>query len=245
MILIGNRITRFERLDSTSNYVAKELDSGFYTEGTVILAHFQTEGRGQRGSQWQSNSGENLTFSFALDVEFLAMHEQFLIAKAVSVGISSYLLDHLESSVSIKWPNDILVGNRKISGMLIEIKGQFPKYAIIGVGLNVNQTEFSAGINATSLSAEKGVVMNIDHVLDQLLAHINIWISQLREKKYDLIEAEYRKWLYGHREWISFQEPSRKFTGMIQDVNNQGVMLVRSKQGGAFSFRPKEITINY
>ncbi len=242
MNLIGNRITRFERLDSTSNYVAKQLDSGIYEDGTVILAQYQTEGRGQRGSHWQSNTGENLTFSFALDVNFLAFHEQFLLAKAVSVGITNYLLDHLESMVSIKWPNDILVGNRKISGMLIEIKGH---NAIIGVGFNVNQAIFSPGITATSLSVEKGVALNPDQVLDGLLLHIDSRISQLKEKKYVLIEEEYRRWLYGYREWISFQEPSRKFTGSIQDVNNQGVILVKSKQGGAFSFRPKEIMINY
>ena len=109
--MIGHKITQFNSLDSTSNYVAKQLITGKYTEGEVILAHFQTEGRGQRGSFWQSISGQNLTFSFALSSDFLNIHEHFILSKAVSVAIYDLLRKRLETEVFIKWPNDILVSD--------------------------------------------------------------------------------------------------------------------------------------
>ena len=107
--MIGNKIIRFDSIDSTSNYVANALLSGTYTEGDVILAQFQTSGRGQRDSVWQSSPGENLLISFAICADFLSLHQQFLLSKAVSVAIYNYLHKAIPRDVWIKWPNDILV----------------------------------------------------------------------------------------------------------------------------------------
>ncbi len=245
MKFIGERITRFDRLDSTSNYVAKQVDLGLYAEGTVILSHFQTEGRGQRGSIWQSEAGENLTFSFAVDVEFLPLHQQFLIAKAVSLGIHDFLRHHLELSVAIKWPNDVLVGHQKIAGMLIELKGTNPKMAVIGIGLNINQRQFSSSVKATSLALEKNASINLSEALDELLEALNHRWYQLTNGHLDLIRKEYCEKLFGYKSWVAFRETGRSFQGLIQDVDDQGVMVVRSRQGGSNAYHVKEVQIIY
>jgi BirA family biotin operon repressor/biotin-[acetyl-CoA-carboxylase] ligase len=245
MNMFGSRIIRLQSVDSTSNYVAKGLEAGEYSEGTVILAHFQTEGRGQRGSIWQSSQGANLTFSFAIDVNFLPRHRQFLVAKAVSLGVSDYLASIFGRAVWIKWPNDILLESAKICGMLIEMKGTSPRFAVVGIGLNVNQKDFPAEFKATSLALELGLELTISEVLGNLLQHIGKRVDQLREMDFGHINAAYASRLFGYQDWIQFATPTRTFNGMITDVDDEGALLVRSKQGGAYSFRAKEVKIRY
>ncbi|NEN22407.1 biotin--[acetyl-CoA-carboxylase] ligase [Cryomorpha ignava] len=244
--MIGNKITQFNSLDSTSNYVAKQLISGDYEEGDVILAHFQTEGRGQRGSFWQSVSGQNLTFSFALRSDFLNIHEHFIFSKAVSVAIYDLLCKRLKTDVSIKWPNDILVSDQKICGILLETKIiDSQKYTIFGLGLNVNQGEFPIGLKATSIALQLRESISVNEILTDLIRELNACLKPITDGYYDDIEWRYMNALYGAHEWINFTEENRSFYGKIREVDNAGVMLVKSKQGNALNYRTKEVTINY
>src|SRR5690606_25093723 len=113
-------------------------------EGTVIMAVDQYAGKGQQGTVWQSEPGKNLTFSLLLTPFFLSPKHQFRLTVAVSVALVRALATLLGERVAIKWPNDLYVGDRKIGGMLIEniLQGPRWKSAIIGIGLNVNQTVF-------------------------------------------------------------------------------------------------------
>jgi BirA family biotin operon repressor/biotin-[acetyl-CoA-carboxylase] ligase len=245
MNMFGARILRLRSVDSTSNYVAKAIDRGEYTEGTVILAHFQTEGRGQRGSVWQSSEGANLTFSFALDIGFLPLHQQFLVAKAISLGVSDYLQSIFGQEVWIKWPNDILLDHAKISGMLIEMKGTVPRYAIVGIGLNVNEKDFPSEFKATSLALEFGLELMPGEVLRDLIGFLGNRIAQLRAGDNASIRTAYMNRLFGHQSWVEFAAAGRTFQGSITDVDDSGVLITRSRQGGAYSFRAKEVTIRY
>lgn len=244
--MIGTKITQFNSLDSTSNYVAKQLIAGTYTEGEVILAHFQTQGRGQRGSFWQSHPNQNLTFSFALPTEYLSIHDSFIISKAVSLAIYELISERLESHVSIKWPNDILVSDRKICGMLIESKlTENGRYTIIGIGLNVNQTQFFKGNKATSLALELGKPLAVMPVLQELIKKLNRNLDPISSGHFDDLEARYMDSLYGANQWVKFSEENRSYLGQIREVDNSGVMLVKSKQGHAKNYRTKEVEISY
>ena len=244
--MIGNKITQFNSLDSTSNYVAKQLISGTYTEGEVILAHFQTEGRGQRGSFWQSIPGQNLTFSFALRSDFLNIHEHFILSKAVSVAIYDMLCKRLQTEVFIKWPNDILVSDQKICGILLETKMvDSQRYTIFGIGLNVNQSTFPEGLKATSVALQLQQPVSVNEIMTDLIAELNLCLKPIKEAYFDDIEARYMAALYGANEWISFTEENRSFYGKIREVDNAGIMLVKSKQGHALNYRTKEVLINY
>ncbi len=244
--MIGNNIRRFESLDSTSNYVANELMSGNYHEGDVILAHFQTAGRGQRESVWQSEPGANLTMSFAIDISFLDNTDQFLLSESISLGIKSYLNSEKLSGVWIKWPNDILVSDHKIGGILIEVKRNLgKKWAIVGLGLNINQLEFAPDLSATSLAIEIGQKVVTNRVTRTVIDEINYWLEQLKSGDYSRIRTEYHEALYGCRSWIEFRDSEHQFTGKITHVEDDGHLWVRSKQGTTRHYQPKQVEIIY
>lgn len=244
--MIGNKITRYNSLESTNNFVAKQLITGIYAKGEVILAHFQTEGRGQRGSTWQSLPGDNLTFSFAVSSDFLNIHEHFILSKAVSVAIYEMLSDTLLTDIHIKWPNDILVSDHKICGILLETKmADSKKYTIVGIGLNVNQVDFDPAYKATSIASQLGRSVVLDSILKDLITALNRNLDLVLKGYFDDVEFRYKEALYGSGYWIQFSEEHREFLGQIKEVDNEGVILVKSKQGHTQNYRAKEVKISY
>ncbi|MFL2663928.1 MAG: biotin--[acetyl-CoA-carboxylase] ligase, partial [Crocinitomicaceae bacterium] len=140
---IGIQKIRLISVDSTNNFAAKLINDGLAEHGSVILAENQTNGRGQRGSEWQSQKAKNILTSFVF--KFEALDPQFLFR--INAFVSIALIDFLNSygiDAQIKWPNDIMVNSNKICGILVENKlvGNALSYSIAGFGLNVNQIEF-------------------------------------------------------------------------------------------------------
>lgn len=240
------KVIKFEVLDSTNNYVAKALKSGKYGVNDVILAGFQTEGRGQRGNIWQGEFGKNLTFSFAILSNFIQLDGQFTVSKAISVGIAKYLEQATNCKVSVKWPNDILLNNQKISGILLEstIVDRI-RYIIIGIGLNVNQTSFQTSNNATSLILELGHSLNLDEELEQLLEFLYFEIGLIKKNRIAEIEDDYFIRLKGTDSFIRFSENGRSYEGLITSVDQAGSIRVKSKQGQVKTYRTGEVKINY
>jgi len=149
-------IIELDSIDSTNNYLSKLNNTTKLSNGTVILAYNQTNGRGQRGNTWSTIPHQNLTFSLFYTPDDLKIDHVFLISMATANAIHQYLASKQLQS-TIKWPNDILVDKKKIAGILIEntIQQTNIHSSIIGIGLNINQTEFEEGIKATSLLIEK------------------------------------------------------------------------------------------
>ncbi|WP_301748249.1 biotin--[acetyl-CoA-carboxylase] ligase [uncultured Duncaniella sp.] len=136
-------IIKIESTDSTSSHLAGIAEG--CAHGTAVMARVQTAGRGQRGNSWEAEPGMNITLSLLLRPEGLEPARQFIISQAVSLAIVEMLDNFIGAdAVSIKWPNDIYVNDSKIAGILIEnvISGSAISRSIVGVGLNVNQTEF-------------------------------------------------------------------------------------------------------
>ncbi|MCA1751886.1 MAG: biotin--[acetyl-CoA-carboxylase] ligase [Cryomorphaceae bacterium] len=239
------RLTVLEETDSTNNYVAKALKEGCFEAGTAIMSRFQTQGRGQRGSIWQSRPGENLTFSFAVDVDFLPIHRSFLLSKAVSLGLCEAVASMTGVESKVKWPNDILAGKAKIAGILIETKVLGSRYAVIGIGLNVNQTEFDPDFRATSLALELDRNVEVEKAAAVVISHLNPRLDMLRKGAFEQINDDYNKVLHGYRSPVEFQTSERSFEGMITEVDEQGMLLVKSRQGHAGVYAPKQIQIRY
>ncbi|MDE6394194.1 MAG: biotin--[acetyl-CoA-carboxylase] ligase [Duncaniella sp.] len=135
------QIIHLDTVGSTSSYMATLGEDAAH--GTAVMAREQTAGRGQRGNSWEAEPGKNITLSLMLRPEGLHPARQFVISQAVSLAIVE-MLDRYVERVSIKWPNDIYVRDRKICGILIEnaISGSSITRCIVGIGLNVNQTRF-------------------------------------------------------------------------------------------------------
>ena len=126
--------------------------------GSIVWADFQTAGRGQTGNSWESEAGENLTFSILLRPANVPANRSFVLSEIASLSVK-YTLDKYISGISVKWPNDSYCGNRKITGMLIEnttLQGKIAQ-SIIGIGINVNQTEFRSNVpNPVSMAQIAG-----------------------------------------------------------------------------------------
>lgn len=179
-------ITWHERLPSTNTWLIEQVKARPDTPaGTVVAARSQTAGRGRQQRRWQAEPGRNLTFSFLWNAP-LAREYTASMAQAISVGIARFLAGE-GVPPTIKWPNDVLVGGRKISGILCEVAntGRQDHTAIVaGTGLNVNMTaEEAAAIDqpATSLALETGREWGVETVLEGLLedlvAPLNAWAS--------------------------------------------------------------------
>ncbi|MFA7115754.1 MAG: biotin--[acetyl-CoA-carboxylase] ligase [Bacteroidales bacterium] len=172
----------YKSIDSTN--LEAERNLSVTNDFSVLAAEFQTAGRGQRGNHWESAEGENLTFSIVLKPKGLKAVNQFVISEVVSVGICDYLKNY-EIEAQIKWPNDIYVGNKKICGILIENKIFTDRLAasIVGIGLNLNQTEFiSDARNPTSL-----LLSLTDRVFSQKL--------NLKDELLLIVESIYKNYL--------------------------------------------------
>lgn len=238
-----DKLHLLKEIDSTNNYANSLIMSKTAEEGTVVLAYFQTGGRGQSGNKWESAPSENLLMSVVLNPGFLAVEDQFYLSVVVSLGIADYLSEELEN-VAIKWPNDIYCGNRKIAGILIEngITGHSITSSVAGIGLNVNQTDFSPGLpNPISM---KGVTTNEYDLIETSGKVCNSLFNrymQLKENKRDQLMQDYLKRLYRINGWHQFKSDQTIFEGRITGIGEYGKLLVENKTGQTAGYFFKEV----
>jgi len=226
--MIGDEIHEFEQLDSTNKYVAKTLERGQYDFGTVILAHFQSEGVGQRGAPWQSAARENLTFSFGLPLAGFDPRRYFLLSMAISLALVDTLRALLNTEeVFVKWPNDVFVEGGKVAGILIESTVGENSRAICGIGLNVNQTEFQNLPEATSMKCLSGVEFSIKEVLRTLLKNLNSEWHALSMGDFRTLPDRYRSVLLGYQKTVTAVKPEGSINVFVEDVELDGRLVVR------------------
>lgn len=227
---IGKNTLKLDLTGSTNEYCKKLLKEGRINEGTVILADHQNKGKGQSGSSWESEKGKNLTFSIILFPRFLSVQNQFYIAMSVSTGIIDFL-NFMSVDSEIKWPNDIYVNNKKIAGILIENSVMKDKIinSIIGVGININQEIFrSDAPNPTSLFLESGKSYDLGNSYKSLILNINNWINLLYSRKYDEIKTGYLEHLWLLNQQAAFTDSKGVFQGTIVDVEDGGILIIRT-----------------
>lgn len=236
---IGQKLIHLESVDSTNNYTANLLKAGGLSSGTVILADEQFAGKGQRGAEWLVEAGKNLTFSVYLDEVNLSVENQFDLSKMVALALVD-LLKNRGISAQIKWPNDVWVKGRKISGVLIEntISQARGMRSIVGIGLNVNQTEFGA-LNATSVQLETGNFVAVRDVLFSFIESFNSMYDRFSSSPENLNEA-YLEGLYQRNEVRTYRDETGEFEGEIIGVEQSGRLIVL-KNGIPRSYDLKEI----
>ena len=245
--LIGNKIIYLSIVDSTNNYVANLLNEGKIEPGTVVLAERQEKGRGQRGNSWQTQAGKNLTASLFIRHNNLAIKHQFKLSMIVSIAICKYL-SQLDIQAEIKWPNDILVNQKKISGILIEnqLQKENVTSSIIGIGLNVNQQEFN-GILATSIMNETGKETVIKWVCLQLFQQISGEFEEKMNWSMENLYSEYYAYLYGFQRFINitFLETSESTSIKIIGVHESGLLKIELLNGEKKNIDLKEIRFDF
>lgn len=236
---IGQQLITLDSVDSTNKRAAELVAEGKAAHGAVILAHEQTAGRGQRGRIWRSGAGLDLTFSLVLGFEHLKVAEQFILAKIASVAVHDVVagamrmaVDRASDKVRIKWPNDVLVDRRKVSGILIknDVVGGLVMNSIIGIGLNVNSGELDAEFNATSLRMETGLEHDRIDLLEQLCqrleSHLDSW-----HKDPDVLARTYTELLWSRGRYADFELDGKPYSARPMDVDEDGRLLVEDEEG--------------
>lgn len=221
-LFTGQSIIFLPSCHSTNDYAASLLTVSGTFEGTVVVTSNQTGGRGQRGSSWESEPGKNLTCSVVFMPHFLDIDASFLLNLAVSLAVHDTLTHFLEKKINIKWPNDIYCSGKKICGILIEtsIQGKRIRNAIVGIGININQTSFqSAYASSMNMLAEKEFRPEL--VLRELLERLEKFYLRLKAGDSDKLLQEYTEKLYGLGEERYFCS-DHTFKGIIRGIDEVG-----------------------
>jgi BirA family biotin operon repressor/biotin-[acetyl-CoA-carboxylase] ligase len=234
------RVQLFDVLASTNDHLKQAVTADeSLPEGTVIQALNQTSGRGQFDRSWVSEPGQNITLSVLLKPANLLANEAFMLSKAVALALCQTVSHFLKTPVSIKWPNDIFAGNRKIAGVLIEnsIQGDWVKYSIIGIGLNLNQEAFNTDNNPTSLSLETGEKYAVNDVVEVLLDNLDKSYASLRLRNYKKLNASYFQKLYRVHENQTFLIHDEPRVCMINEVGVDGAIVLETEtQKGTYLY---------
>jgi len=224
-----------EELESTNRYLSELLKTGSQRDELIVVADYQRGGRGQGEHQWHSMPGENLLMSLLLFPAFLSASGQFHISRVASLALID-TLKRFNLFPLIKWPNDILVHRRKVSGILIEngITGRNLSHTIIGIGLNLNQMEFPKfTVEATSLALETGIFCNRHELTDMVQESVMSRYRQLENGDISSLEADYLQHLFLLNQPGGFSSRGEHFTGTIKGLSDQGELIV--ERDGALS----------
>jgi len=241
-------IIKLDAIDSTNSYLRQLSATEAVEDFTVVVAKYQTHGRGQMGARWSSQPSKNLMVSVFKDVSFLSLKRHFFISMVVSLSILKALKTFQIKNLKVKWPNDILSENKKIGGILIEnvVKQTKINAAIIGFGINVNQTKLSHLPQASSIRLISGRFYDLEEVLQAILVKLEHYLKMLERGQFELLKSAYEHYLFRKDKPSTFKDTQNKlFTGYIKGVSNSGGLRVLVEDDIIKEFDLKEVTLMY
>jgi BirA family biotin operon repressor/biotin-[acetyl-CoA-carboxylase] ligase len=240
------KVITYPSLHSTNSEAARLISIATASQSLYVVSDFQEDGRGQGSNRWVSDAGKNLLMSWIVFPAFLSVHLQFLLSKAVSLAISDLLIDQ-SIPCEIKWPNDIISNNMKIGGILIEnsLMGSTIKHSIIGIGLNINQSDFPAfAYTASSMRVLSGREYVVSELRDLLIQKLENRYDQLKSGDSELIDKQYLNRLFRLNKESLFSKGDQEFSGVIRGVSEMGELMVETNVG-ITNYGFHEIKIQY
>lgn len=221
----------------------------------TIRTDFQTAGRGQAGNSWESEQGKNLLFSTLLRYDGICATKQWRLSMLVAVALWDTLAKYLPNDqLSIKWPNDIYYGDKKLVGILIEnsLSGPYVEYSIVGIGVNVNQTKWMSNApNPISMQEITGKEYDVEALLNEWISSMKSWEIAKTED----IRAAYMQRLYRRHGWHWFVEREvsiaptaiaekgieNSFLAEIVTITEQGELLLKNENNEQKTYHFKQI----
>lgn len=242
MLFKDRAIIRLDSVDSTNDYASNLVKHLAPTEGTVVTAQEQVGGKGQRGTMWESELNENLLCSIILFPTYLSHANYFYLTKVVALALRELVEEHTEKEVYIKWPNDIIVNNKKIAGILIETiwNDQKMQSAVVGIGLNVHQTKFENN-KATSIKILNPKLGDVEECLKGLLNYLDKYLLLLQSGQYTTIARLYREHLFKLGQVSKFIYHDMELDAMITGVDEAGRLRLYTDNGESLNCGLKEI----
>lgn len=241
------RIIKLNAIDSTNLFLRSLCLDTYVEDFTVVVAKHQTKGRGQMGTVWSSQDAKNLTFSVFKRFENLKLEQQFVISMVSSLAVINALKKMNLPKLSVKWPNDILSANKKICGILIEnvIKQNKVAGSVVGIGLNVNQVDFSGLPQASSILNITGTSYDLDELLQSILNELKILFDLVESNQFETIKTTYESLLFRKDKPSTFENAEGLFSGFIKGVSNEGLLKVLLEDDVLETFDLKTIKLLY
>lgn len=226
-----------QQVDSTNNYAMAAIRNGTAIDGSCWFAKHQTNGKGQRGKQWENDADKNIAMSVVIKPKDSFAHNLFILNAFVANTIRSFCEKSTsQKGFAIKWPNDIYFGDKKAAGILIEniVADQGIRFSVIGIGINVNQEGFTKDLpNATSLKIISGKDYQPIALAEQLHQEI---ISSAEHMYEEEIMNTYNSHLYKSQEQVRLKQQNASFTTTIKSVNNFGQLITNDVIERSFNF---------
>lgn len=236
-------ILYLDHTDSTNNYAMRLIDADKAQPGLTVLTKAQTAGKGQRGKVWTDRPGESVLMSMITEPPY-GLDQQFTFSAIIANTIRKTVEELYKNwQVKIKWPNDIIINDKKAGGILIEniIRGSKWSYAVIGFGLNVLQPSFDEALpTATSLYMASGklfepeqLMLILRHAIIQALTHTDSSTALLQE---------YNRHLYQQGQWQLFELEGQEVRFLINEVHQNGSLEVTADDGSRRRFNHGDLT---
>ena len=241
-------VIRYESVASTNEKAAELLARGEAGNGTAITANFQTGGKGQRGNAWSSEQGSNLLVSYIFEPVALEASDQFLLSAVAALAVQ-HTINHalipydLEDPIKIKWPNDVLVGNKKVSGILIENSLQASRVSssIFGIGININQASFNDLPHASSLLAITMSEFEVEDFLNEVSYSLAAFYGLINRDPKLLLEL-FKDHLFGLHAWLKLEIDGTESEYRILGIEDDGRLKIEDRNFRTYSVQHHQVT---
>jgi len=237
---IKNRIILNE-IDSTNQFLLDLNKTTNLNTPIVVTTDYQFQGRGRKSKSWDSERGKNLLISILFKHD-LSINEQFNFSMLISLAISDFISFYVKKDISIKWPNDIMIKNKKVAGFIIDniVADSIIHTSVLGVGININQTTFNKYLpQATSLSLENQYEYHLNEIKESFLSCVEKRYKSFLSKSYSL--NEYNDMLYLRNKFLLFEIDNVKLNAKIINVNDSGKIILMFENKKLKSFGVNDI----
>ncbi|MNK54334.1 Bifunctional ligase/repressor BirA [compost metagenome] len=241
------KLIKLDAIDSTNDFLKALASQDELDNFTTVTAENQTKGKGQVGGVWKTQAGKNLTMSVLIKDFLFNNDEVFNLSLIVSLAVAEVLKTLNIPDICIKWPNDILSYNKKLVGILIEntLKSDGRIVSVVGIGINVNQTDFTELPTASSLSVIAGKTFDKEElailIVEKLKEKIQSWNTSAQ-----IFWDDYFNFLFKKGIPTAFRDNDNKdFMGIIQGVSPIGKLQVLLEDDSVVEFEIKEVKMLY
>lgn len=226
-------------IDSTNIYAMQQVHARMATPGTAYFAHEQYQGKGQWNKKWQSEPGQNLILSVVISPPQPDPALNFPLSAITALACYDFFSRYAGDETAIKWPNDLYWRDRKAGGILIEnaIRGGVWEFAVIGIGININQTSFDPALtNPVSLKQITGKSYNAIALAKELCNCLGTRLEQLEKGSFRPLLEEYNQVLFGKNQDRRFRLGTENFHGRVRSVTEGGELEIENGDLRRFRF---------
>ena len=247
--IIGREIVTLERTESSMDIAKKMLKEGAI-EGTTIFVEEQTQGRGRSGKEWFCKSGKGLLLTVVLR-PVIQPENSYLLMVITAVAIVQTIRDTFKLPVDIDWPNDLVINNKKLGGIIVETQdhNEQSRDYIVGIGINVNLKEHELPEHidqpATSLAIEKETLIDRTNFAKALLQNLDSWYLILKDERYEYIVEKWQEFCVNIGRRVNVRNTNKEFAGIFQGISNNGELVLLLDNGHKKRFKVEHTIMNH